>query len=339
MKYNELETIWADMETRAKAAGAGDGLLRQRVPGERSSDFFLGVGLPGKERFFYFTVLPENLPSQKDFPETRGFKAERVQFPGAAQPCILLRLLDGMFRDIFSSLVTDLILHMDAAHNPTEQVKVFLNRLRKWQYFMKGYQEEGFSPEDQRGLYGELHFLDSILIPRHGTAIVQAWTGPDSAHQDFQFNQCAVEVKTCIQKQPQVITIASEKELDEASYKALFLYHLSLDQNQTSGETLNEKVVRICRQLGDDPAAKALFVDKLRLYGYLEPQASLYDNTFYSVRSSSLYDVHGEFPRILSSDLRNGVGQIKYGISIDVCSEYEIDEAGFHEKTSGDSGI
>ena len=334
MISDELNKLWDEMDGRASDSGSYEGLLRQRIPGKWSYEYFVGLSLPARERFFYFAVDSDFLPSQQDFPVTRGFRAERVHFPGASQPCILRRLLDASFKDVFTSLVLDLVDHMNGAAGQAERVKTFMNRLRRWQYFMKGFREEGLSPESQRGLYGELHFFETVLFPRYGAGIVAAWTGPERAHQDFQFSECAVEVKTSIQKQPHIISIANAKELDEVPYEYMFLWHASLDQNRSSGETLNEKVSRVAHLLSEDAAASALYSDKLREYGYLESQTQLYDNIFYAVRNCNFYHVRDEFPRILASDLRKGVGQIGYGISIDVCSDYSIDENIFYAMTA-----
>ncbi len=334
MISEDLNNVWTEMETRALEPGSYDGTLRQRIPGKWSYEYYIGLSMPAKERFFYFSVEADFLPSKEDFSATRGFRAERVQFPGASEPCILLRLLDASFEDVFTSLVMDLVDHMNEVSTQRERVKTFLNRLRRWQYFMKGFREEGLSPEAQRGLYGELHFFETVLCPRRGSKMIEAWTGPSRTHQDFQFSTCAVEVKTSIQKQPQVISIANEKELDEVPYSHLFLWHASLDQNRTSGESLNEKVARVAMLLSEDVANASLFTDKVREYGYLESQSHLYENIFYAVRRCSFYEVRDEFPRILGGDLRKGVGQINYGISIDICSDYEINEKRFHEMTT-----
>jgi len=334
MISEQLNKIWTEIEGRSVDSSSYEGVLRQRIPGKWNSEYFVGISLPQRERFFYFPVETEFLPSSRDFSAARGFKSERVQFPGASQPSILLRLLDASFKDVFTSLVVDLVHSMNDADTQGKMVKVFLNRLRRWQYFMKGFREEGLSADEQRGLYGELHFFEAVLFPRHGAMSISAWTGPDRVHQDFQFNQCAVEVKTSIQKQPQIIAIANEKELDEVPFSHLFLWHASLDQNQTSGESLNEKIVRIANLISEEAEASSLFADKLREYGYLDAQAHLYENIFYAVRRCAFYHVRDEFPRILVRDLRLGVGQINYGISIDVCSEYSVDENKFHEMTT-----
>ena len=334
MISKDLDGIWDEMDRKASEPDSYEGLLRQRIPGNLSYDYFVGLSLPECERFFYFQVESDFLPLQQDFSVTRSFRAERVQFPGALQPCVLLRLLDASFKDVFTSLVLDLVEHMNEVSTQGERVKTFLNRLRRWQCFMKAYREDGLSPEEQRGLYGELHFFEAVLYPQHGSEIITAWTGPERAHQDFQFNTCAVEVKTTIQKQPTVISIANEKELDEAPFTYLFLWHTALDQNRTSGESLNEKVAKVTHLLQGDTIASALFADKLREYGYLKSQMTLYENIFYSVRDCTFYHVQDNFPRILDRDLRKGVGQINYGISIDICDEYSVDINMFHKMTA-----
>jgi hypothetical protein len=51
--------------------------------------------------------------------------------------------------------------------------------------------------EQQRGLIGELWFLDRIAIPKLGPrAAIEAWHGQEGSPKDFWFDKGCLEVKT-----------------------------------------------------------------------------------------------------------------------------------------------
>lgn len=184
---------------------------------------------------------------------------------------------------------------------------------------------DGLGPSLQSGLYGELYFLRHHLFPVVGvTAGLGAWHGPSRLQQDFQFDRCAVEVKTSTSKQHQVIQIASERQLDESLLDKLFLFHLSLDARPHQGETLVAMVNRIWNAIGDSNAGRDLFARKLLEAGYIDAQSSRYDAVGYNIRESEVFDVQGDFPRMVEGDLRAGVGDVTYSISVSECKHYAV---------------
>jgi hypothetical protein len=124
-----------------------------------------------------------------------------------------------------------------------------------------------------------------------------------------------VEVKTSSGKEPQTIMISSERELDSTGVDWLALAHFSLDERRGgSGESLNAIVDRIRDAVGDASARDA-FNDLLIRAGYLEQHRGLYEEPRYTMRKQRFWHVVGEFPRIMESDLRPGVGDCQYRIS------------------------
>ncbi len=332
----KIEKIWLAIEADA-AKASGNVFLTRLLPGVLSRDFSLGMKLPEGERSFFFKVEQSALPRRSDLPETAGFRVDNGQFRGDDKPSIIIVLQDEDFKGVFTVLLEDLVHRLDKAASDKECVAIMVNRLATWKSFMKGYRSKGLTPEEQRGLFGELYFLENILIPHYGSRLVEAWVGPEKANQDFQYNGCAIEVKTSIQKRPQQISISNERQLDNGAFRHLFLWHISLDENQTAGQTLAEKVRKVRDLLGQSIPMQIQLSDKLNSFGYNETQALMYSKK-YAVRSSEFFLVGKGFPRILESNLMEGVGNIRYSISLDVCGQFTIEEDRFHELLCGRKG-
>jgi hypothetical protein len=191
--------------------------------------------------------------------------------------------------------------------------------------FLEKHDPEGLSEEVQHGLYGELWFLQQVVIPSFGLSSLRYWLGPEGANQDFSFEGCAVEVKTTVSQNPQKLSISNENQLDETRLNILFLMHLSLDV-RTKGETLPEIVESIRAILGKDSSSRVLFEKRLFKIGYLDIHAPKYSETSYKHRTSSYFKIEQDFPRIVPADLKQGVVQVRYSIEISACRSYAITE-------------
>ena len=274
------------------------------------------------------------LPVKADLPEAAGFRVDMGQYPGENEPSLIIVLQDEDFKDVFTSLLEDMVSRLEMVNTSKECVAVLINRLSTWKSFMKGFKKDGLTVEQQRGLFGELHVFGELLFPRFGNKIVDAWVGPEDASQDFQLNGTAVEVKTTVQKKPQNISISNERQLDKGALDALFLTNISVEENAATGITLKEKVQEIKNLLGDSVPSQVRLTERLNLMGYNDAQADNYEKK-YDVRSMSIYTVGDEFPKIVADDLMEGVGNIRYSVTIDVCSQYLLTEAEFYKYIDG----
>jgi hypothetical protein len=182
---------------------------------------------------------------------------------------------------------------------------------------------DGLSTENQRGLWGELHCLSEELMPRLGpTETVDGWKGPARAHQDFQFQRGAIEVKTTKAKQPQSVRITSERQLDDKTWPALFLHVLVLEEHEGAGLTLPHLVETVRAKLATDLAAREKFEDALLSASYLDAHAPRYATIGYAMRSAQWFCVTGDFPRIVENQLPAGVGEVGYALSLAACTPF-----------------
>ncbi|PTX14727.1 putative PD-(D/E)XK family protein DUF4420 [Pontibacter mucosus] len=257
----------------------------------------------------------------------KGLKIEKVADPQKPECMLLsLSLLDSNYEDIFDSLLLDIISRIIDVSDHKRVIKEFLGRIDKWQALLEKASSEGLTQEQQAGLYGELYVLRRMLATSDNVKCLAAWVGPENGIRDFQYGSWALEVKTCRGNNHQRLQISNERQLDVTTLELLFLFHLSIETQQASGETLNDMVDSVLALLQDDFSLFAQFKIKLIQAGYLAHHRVLYMSRGYIIRSQSLYEVRDQFPRIQENELRGGVGDVQYSIILSDCSSYLTNE-------------
>jgi hypothetical protein len=241
---------------------------------------------------------------------------------------LIFKLLNFEHKDIFAVLCEDLIASIADETNEKKIIREVLNRFEKWKSLFNKIGLQGLKPEEQRGLFGELYFLRKFLQTNSDfLAVVSTWTGTEKQIRDFQSGSWAVEVKTTHGNNHQKVHISSERQLDTTNLETLFLYHISLEQQQNSGETLNDIVDSVTDILRTETIALNKFKSKIYEVGYFDLRRNLYENIGYHIRQDEFYKVEKDFPRIEENDLRIGVGDVKYSIILSQCAPFSISES------------
>lgn len=245
-------------------------IVRRRVVPDACCDLFLGVEKPSNRRVFLLRVASANAPEARLLPLARGFEVRLLTLPDDPQghSSVLLSQTHDTFRDIFTTLTTDIADHIAPTADQKAAVEQLLARLKRWQQFLERSGPDGLGDEAQRGLFGELWFISHFLLPVLGVQAITAWTGPAMTAQDFQLPGLAVEVKTTTAKEHQKLPIAGEKQLDSSAQLRIFLFHLSLNAQRDTGVTLVELVAQVRGLLASSPLALAHFEDALLSDGY-----------------------------------------------------------------------
>lgn len=325
-----IKQIWKQLEGSSSEIS---GLFRTRYSDASKCDVFLGVKFPETYRMLIL-IVPFKIGKEFNFKyEFKGLKFDKIYDPDDSNYLLLnLVLVDNHFKDIFDTLLADVIA---AVINETDIkliLKNYSNRLIKWESLFERFKQEGLSPEEQRGLFGELYFLRKFLqINNNYQFALNSWIGTAREVRDFQMNNWALEVKTTHGNNHQKIQISSERQLDTTHLDKLFLYHLSLEKLQERGETLNQIITSICNILGNDSAALNQFKSKLYEAGYFEQHFTLYDSIGYLIRQETFYIVENEFPRIQENEIRSGVGDVKYSIIVSQCEAFKQTEESVFE--------
>ncbi|MFY7938457.1 MAG: PD-(D/E)XK motif protein [Flavobacterium sp.] len=326
MKMMErINQIWAQLELNSSTVA---GLFKLRFSDASKCDFFLGVKLPETHRLLILKV-PFNIGKEFNFKyEFRGLKFEKIYDPDDSKFLLLnLVLVEKQFKDVFDTLVADIISGLLNENDIRVILKNYSNRLIKWQSLFERFSQEGLTPEQQRGLFGELYFLRKYLQAyTNQLDILNTWIGTERQVRDFQSGTWAVEVKTTHGNNHQKVHISSERQLDTTNLDNLFLYHISLEQMQNSGESLNDIVDSVLEYLQSDALALNKFKSKIYEVGYFDLQRSLYESIGYFIRQNIFYKVENDFPRIQENEIRVGIGDVKYSIILSQCTTFIVDE-------------
>jgi hypothetical protein len=318
---NKINDIWEKLE---KKEVLNYGLMKIRYSENSACDFYLGIKYPENYRMLIIKT-PMNIGIKFSFIyDFKGLKFEKV-YDNENENYILLNLIliETSFDAVFNTLIKDIIDNIIDVDNIDSLLKTYSNRLTMWQSLFERFNMQGLSPEQQRGLYGELFFLRTFLqFKSDNQNVLNTWVGTSKEIRDFQFNNWALEVKTTIGNNHQMVHISSERQLNTSHLENLFLYHLSLEKAQKSGESLPQLVNAIQELLNSDVISINRFKVKLFDAGYFEHHQEMYTGIGYHVRQDNFFKVEGDFPRIQENELRNGVGDVKYSIIISQCQQY-----------------
>lgn len=326
----KINSIWNELENDKSFY---KGLLLRRYSSSVLPDVFVAFQNPEKLLCIAASVNENIEIDLLTFANLQEIQIDFYPDPNQKEKQILLfKLLNQQHKDIFSVLCEDLITSIASETNERQLVKTLLNRFEKWKSLFTKIISEGLLSEEQRGLFGELYFLRKFLkINNNYQFVLNTWIGTAGEVRDFQMNNWALEVKTTHGNNHQKVQISSERQLDTTYLDKLFLYHLSLEKVQESGETLNQIIASIDTILEVDAIASNRFKSKLYEAGYFQHHFPLYDSVGYFIRQDTFYVVENEFPRIQENEIRSGVGDVKYSIILSQCEAFKQTEQSVFE--------
>ncbi|MFF8647302.1 PD-(D/E)XK motif protein [Streptomyces griseoluteus] len=332
------EDAWHELESPQESPGHS----RLRLHPEAPLDVFLSVSHPGRQRMLVLRTDARSadpvVRSVGRLPRAAGIEmnlsaVSRLEY----ELQVVLTAKD--LREVFNPLVADVADTARAASAAPEALAAAVERFGRWQDLLRAVSRDGLSAEARRGLHGELLVLGNVLLASLSQSeAVEAWTGPTGSNQDFQLSETAIETKATIAKRPRSIRIASERQLDDTGTPALLLALAQLDERRGgSGESLNRRVDEIRQQL-TSPAARTRFDGLLIQAGYLPGHRDLYDEPRYTVRDMRFWHVRGDFPRLIESNLPEGVGDCTYHVSTSGLDAYRATADEVKELIGGSHG-
>lgn len=309
------EDEWRELESPQNVPGRSSLRLHPESP----LDTFLVVSHPGRHRILVFRADARSVDpivrSVGRLPRAAGIEMNLSAVSRVEYELQVILTADGL-REVFNPLVSDVAETARAASTAADALGAVVDRFKRWQDLLSAVSRDGLSAEARRGLYGELLVLGDVLMASlDQVEAIDAWTGPTGTNQDFQLLGLAIETKASIAKRPRTIRIASERQLDGAGTSALFLALANLDERRGgTGESLNRRVDGI-RQRLTNPAARSRFDGLLIQAGYLPGNRDLYEEPRYTLRELRFWHVREGFPRLIESDLPEGVGDCTYHLS------------------------
>lgn len=236
-------------------------------------------------------------------------------------------LLDMSMFNIFIQFCDDIIYSTLNDKIETVLDKV-IDRWESWKRMFRNINREILSEQSIKGLIGELLFLDKYMIERYGSNIaIKSWTGPQLAYKDFEMEDLWYEIKT-VTSNALTVKISSIQQLDSELEGYLVVINLDKNNNMKNIVSLNNLIEQIKEKIIniDD---RLLFLSKLLEIGY--EYNDQYDNYSYILKDINFYMVNDDFPKIKKSDLKKGIVNANYEISLQYIDKFikEVDVYGF----------
>jgi len=237
---------------------------------------------------------------------------------------LVLTLEKHLDQDLFFSLCETLVSALSEVSDSAVGLSVALSQIKRWKAFMAGKKGRVLSAEEVRGLFSELTFFKTMLENGFSEKnACEAWQGPETSHQDFIFSNTAVEIKSLSGRERNTVRISSEDQL-EGLNETLFLKIFRLIDMPDSDKamSLNDIIKKLEHSMQDSEAIED-FSEKLAKAGYVELR--LYDKPKFLIAEEKCYLVGEKFPRLIRSQLPDGVLKIGYEIRLETIESFECD--------------
>lgn len=238
---------------------------------------------------------------------------------------LYIYLLDNELKDVFSLFIQNILEDIESNITENEAIATTLNVVSKWKKLFDKINFNGLSLEQQKGLIGELLFLNYLLNDEKTSAnAVNAWTGAEMEFQtkDFTLGAVGIEIKFTSSKQPR-IKVSNERQLDAENLSDLFLVLYSTEAVKDNGFSLNSLVAQT-RQIISTEEERNVFNAKLQLYGYFDEDSEYYGR-MYSLKKTFGFVINSDFPKIVKNQLPLGIYDTSYSIEISAVENYIIE--------------
>lgn len=233
-------------------------------------------------------------------------------------------LTDNQLEDIFTAFVENLIEEIRDCLSNSQALPIIGKVILKWKKLFDRASFSGLTPEQQKGIFGELLLMDELLqLGYPPQEIIEAWTGPAFSDQDYDFGHTRIEVKMTTAKNP-LLTITSERQLRNIPDTRLYLILYTADISRGAGLSLPDLVAKISRVLEVGPLVE-VFSTKLISGGYNAADEEFYTQS-YIVNRQRLFTIIDGFPRLQVEDLPPGVMNVAYKIELSACEPYKLDD-------------
>ena len=332
MSDRAIENPWRDLTVPDPAAG----LSARRITDVGDARWGLYWAVDWRRQCLLVLVHSEGLTSQHRWPTLRGLSIER-QAASRGQEFLVFRLTDGEHRDIFYRFCTDLVGAAGAARSEQEGVDVCIMRTWRWHRLLKRGRDGRLTPEEQKGIIGELTVLMDLLMPTIGvTQAIAAWVGPLGASWDFETGTTGIESKACAPLASRV-RIASADQLGSDEAHALFLHVtevVAAVQGSSAALTVTQLVERAREFIeSQDTSALGEFEERLTATGY--DDADDYADQLWLIGDAAIFAVVEGFPRIMPPMLPSGVSDVRYQITLAQCEPFRVEAADLSAAISG----
>jgi len=246
----------------------------------------------------------------KGIPSTHAVKVINRQLP-SKEYILEFQLLHDSYEDEYLRLCWDMINAYSDSNSP---VKAFIQRYLSWQKLLQYKNDKIMSFQSQKGLLGELLFLNKCIDCLGHNEAINAWQGPDGSDQDFLFETSWTEVKT-VALASDCVRISSLEQLKQEQTGELHVFFLEKAVKSKGNYNLVSVINSIRDRLDEYPECKDLFEMKIYKYGYRDKDSDEYKDNFFRLSEERSYIVDESFPKLTSKNVNPAVTACTYELS------------------------
>ena len=307
----DFKDIWQNQEIEA-----GSRTTKQGIDVELDLRCFIGRIGASNAKMFQIEIGSDVAIHKNYLKRFHGVEI-RVIESNEDKKCITLILSDNDLQDVFILFLEDLLNGLGQINKEEEVPQLINDKVSYWERLFARIKGVLISKERQRGLYGELTFLKSILSgSKNQIKSVLSWTGPEGSNQDFSNELNAVEVKTSRATKP-AVNIANELQLDWTVLDRLYLLVIHVDEMSNGKASLTKLILEIKNDFKSQHELLKLFEDKLDRLGIAVGEELYYDEIGYIIRSEKAYQVKDGFPILINSNINNAaIHNVKYTVDL-----------------------
>lgn len=257
-----------------------------------------------------------------NLPDLTGIRTAKSELPDRVR--VILLLVDRGNWELFEALSRDLIRVSEKSPTGVEAFNLTLRRLQKWHELLKKSRSPFLSPEEIKGLLGELLFLRDTLVPHRDLLFaVDCWKGPEGGPQDFAVLNVAVEIKSQSGSTKPSVRISSIDQLNpQLPFGYLVVFTLANAQATDPKATTLNRIVGSIRSTLEavDSATRERFESLLFAAGYITHE--YYDRFVFQTVSTQVFEIRTGFPRIERGAVPSGVQRITFDLMLDSCAPF-----------------
>lgn len=216
--------------------------------------------------------------------------------------------------DVFIAFMDEVASQLDTRSS----VDVLLSCAAEWRTLLR-IAKSGMSKEAATGLYGELRFLEELIV-QNGPAAISAWQRDGKDIHDFVGDATSVEVKTSTFQNQHTVTIHGLKQLEPPANGTLWLAVAEVDRHGT-GETIDAVVDRIL----DLGVPLDLIKAKLEAVGFVRGMHISDEPLLLTLRSWRFWPIDKTSPvlttRTVGEEISTAVSNVRYSLHLGALGE------------------
>ena len=264
------------------------------------------------------------IPSKNKLPKLKGISINEIS---SKKRFLKITLLERQQIEIFAELCCLLINASLKETNEQEALSVLIRRCWRWVNLLAGRKESKLSLTKQKGLIGELFFLNELLLNQLKISVdfaLESWQGPSGGSKDFDLKNSQVEVKAKRSASKPKIKISSADQLEINNTSNLFLAVFGIDfSDKKESKNLNEWCQYVEKNIEiKNPNSISLFNSMLVEYGF--DWGHDYSDSSWEIQEIKYYRVNQNFPKIMGSELQSGIDEVSYSLEMKQLKEFEV---------------